>query len=45
MCISMYMSAGVHGGQKGQSDPLKLELQVLVSHLPWAPGSQTLVLS
>lgn len=29
------MSSGACGGQKGALDPLKPELQVVVSHLTW----------
>lgn len=34
--MRVHLSAGAHGVQKRNSDPLKLELQVIVSHLPWS---------
>lgn len=32
------MSPGVSGGQKGESDPLELEIQAVGDSLVWVPG-------
>lgn len=37
VCGFMHISTGAHGGQERASNPLKLEPQVVVSHLLWVP--------
>lgn len=39
-CICSYVFAGAHGGQKGTSDPLDLELEAFVSCLISVLGSE-----
>lgn len=45
MCVSMCgyvrLSAGTDDGQKRASDPLKLELEAVVSHPTWVLGSDS----
>lgn len=40
-CLYVYhMYAGARGGQKGALDPLRLQLQMLVSCLMWVKGME-----
>lgn len=42
MCVSIcvHMCAGAPGGQKEMSDPLKVELEEVSSHLMWELGAE-----
>ena len=37
-CVRVHVSAAVHRGQKGASNPLELEFQAIVSYLMWVLG-------
>jgi hypothetical protein len=41
MCGYVRLSAGTDDGQKRASDPLKLELEAVVSHPTWVLGSDS----
>lgn len=40
VCGDVHMSANTLGRQKSISDPLELELDVVVSHLMWMLGAE-----
>jgi hypothetical protein len=40
VCAFVDISAGAHESQKKTSDPMKLALQVVVSHLAWVMGTE-----
>lgn len=40
MCESVHVSTDSHGSQKQVSDPLELELQVVVRHATWVLGNE-----
>jgi len=40
LCDYTHVSAGTHRGQKRASDPLALEIQVVVSFLTWGLGTK-----
>lgn len=48
MCVCMHgyvhVCAGALGGQKRMLEPLKVELQEVVSHLMWEPGAKLAVM-
>lgn len=40
MCVCVHVSTGAYGGWKTVSDPLKLDLLVVVSYLVWVLGTK-----
>lgn len=40
----VHVCAGALGGQKRMLEPLKVELQEVVSHLMWEPGAKLAVM-